>query len=385
MATRIRKYAAMPLPLLITNTQGPPVLAPYGFVGTRAQTPEVYNVGLTSGLTARNASFMRDSVSQIKFAWANWIMNHQFVAGNTLTLKASVEYPAGTFTQVTFGGSATGVVAAGGLLESDFVAVNIPDGAQFWTRCYAVWSVGALTSLTQANATLGEASVYPGTDQTMSGTITSTGYALCQPCMIVGRTAKKNVLIIGDSLQSATGSMTNPNGAYAQLPNALNDYAWAVMPMPGLRASQFLSGVGAEQDTIASYPTDIVSGFGMNDFGEPVSAATLLARQETIRQRYLSKVFHLATVNANTTSTDSWATLGNQTVQSFEAAKVTYNTAVRAGIAGYGSFYECAGVTETALNSGKWKSDGTAFKYTVDGVHPSVYAALQYAAAHFTL
>ena len=51
---------------------------------------------------------------------------------------ASIEYPAGTFTQVKFGGSATGTVPSGGILTSDSVSVTIPKGATFYVRRYHV-------------------------------------------------------------------------------------------------------------------------------------------------------------------------------------------------------------------------------------------------------
>lgn len=46
---------------------------------------------------------------------------------------------------------------------------------------------------------------------------------------------------------------------------------------------------------------------------------------------------------------------------------------LRAGDAGHPlvGYFETADAVETARNSGKWKVDGTANKYTSDGVHPN--------------
>jgi len=114
------------------------------------------------------------------------------------------------------------------------------------------------------------------------------------------------------------------------------------------------------------------------------------------------------TITPSTTSTDSFATLANQT------AALSFSTAgngtreqlndwlrdggpIRDGVAAaigapdairsshnahpLSGVLEMADTVESSRNSGKWKVDGTALKWTGDGIHPSNYAYVQAAIA----
>lgn len=54
-------------------------------------------------------------------------------------------------------------------------------------------------------------------------------------------------------------------------------------------------------------------------------------------------------------------------------------TADRAGEVGHPlhAVFDVADIFETARNSGRWKTDGTAGKWTADGIHPTQHAYLQ--------
>lgn len=56
-----------------------------------------------------------------------------------------------------------------------------------------------------------------------------------------------------------------------------------------------------------------------------------------------------------------------------DAPATDENTDVRANSLGYTGSFDCAAVSESSLNSGKWKVDGTTFKYTTDGTHHSPF------------
>src|SRR5215207_2795708 len=62
--------------------------------------------------------------------------------GGTLTVEASIEYPKGTYTRVTFSGANQGTIANGAQIVSDLVTVNIPDRTPFWVRMWISSSVG---------------------------------------------------------------------------------------------------------------------------------------------------------------------------------------------------------------------------------------------------
>jgi len=75
-----------------------------------------------------------------------------------------------------------------------------------------------------------------------------------------------------------------------------------------------------------------------------------------------------ATILPYTTSTDSWATVGNQTPHANSAAIVTVNTYIRTAPEPLAGYIESAWAVESAPDSQKWKAP----LYTNDGLHPGV-------------
>ncbi len=105
----------------------------------------------------------------------------------------------------------------------------------------------------------------------------------------------------------------------------------------------------------------------------------------------------VCTVPPITTSTDSWATTGNQTVVNGETPRLQFNAWARDtthwaadGITG---IFDIADVCESTRNSGKWAVSGgvnalgtsIAQVMTDDGIHPLGYGnQLMAAASDFT-
>ena len=358
------------------------------FIATRTSAAGGNSTGTTS-LMSRFGTFARDNITSLKLAWSNWINNgtNPGMAANVMSIAASIEYPAGTFTQVTFSSATTGVAPALTTLYSDTIPVVIPNGAQFWVRTWQTGTLGVVFSVTTPDRTgLGEASSFPGSNQTMSGSVTDNANQICMPCAIIGTSAKPAAFIIGDSRQAGNGdSFSSASGGFGQMGYGLNNYAWSVIGVAGQTAAQYLSVAGALQADLAQWATDIVCPYGINDITAGTSAATLQTTQGSIRALYPTKKFHVTTLDCVSTSTDAWATLVNQTTEAHNAARVTYNTAVRLNSLGFDPAFDCAAVSESSLNSGLWQVDGTANKYTVDGTHPSPFLYALYGGAGFTL
>lgn len=144
--------------------------------------------------------------------------------------------------------------------------------------------------------------------------------------------------------------------------------------------------------------THAVIALGANDLTATVgSDATLRTNQLVLATMLAGRGMkcYTDTILPSTTSTDSWATTANQTKNANEPQRLTYNAWVRAGMpidpttklrvavgtsgalvtgqAGhpFAGWFETTDQVETARDSGLWKVDGTAFKWTVDGIHPS--------------
>jgi hypothetical protein len=155
-------------------------------------------------LMTRSAHIATDNLSSISVMIQNYASG-----GSGASFTASVEYPAGTFTQLLFSGGATLSHAASSNRGafSDYVTIpgGIPNGATFWVRIFMNASTAASWFfLPFQNTFLGEATAVSAsalTDMTMGGTITNSG-AICYPPMaIVGLTSNATVLLIGDSIQ----------------------------------------------------------------------------------------------------------------------------------------------------------------------------------------
>lgn len=302
--------------------------------------------------------------------------------GANATITASIEYPAGTFTQLLFSGSATGTVPNKGILQSDLATLSIPAGATFWVRSWWNSSAGIIYTAVR-NAALGDlmnASVGSITDQTMSGTIThNAGSFASPPIAIVGNTNGVSVCLVGDSICAGIVTGTGESEASNTLPydGKIGILARSMDDLPFLNL-----GVSSElaRDWIANsdgkklllpYFSHVIVQLGINDFGA--------SRTPTELQTDIDAIFALlpariqkwqTTITARSTSTDSWATTTNQTYTGGTNVK-THNTNVRAGIAGLQGYFDLRLALESSPGSDKWAVDGTANKYTQDGLHPS--------------
>jgi hypothetical protein len=306
--------------------------------------------------------------------------------GTTATYTASIEYPAGTFYQATFGGQVSGTAASLKYLVSDPIAVRIPSGASFFVRVYRVHAAGSFsapfsTVATTLSNTAGDACTFGSTnavtDKTMGGTVTATNLQIAIPPMaIIGITSKPSVILIGDSRVSG-----------------INDTPTTTSPAVGETARSFwnakigYSNIGIASSTAAgfsalnypmtaqliNYATHIVSNYGVNDlYTNGSTAAATLGFQQLIASTYPGKWFFAATVAPYTTSSDGWETLGNQSQQSTadNTQRIAYNTALRAGgISGITGTIDIASAVESSLNSGLWIVNGTLHQYTADGIH----------------
>lgn len=381
---KTRIYSAMPLPIRVGMTAAvtPPTLR---FVARRAQVASG-SASTVQSLMSRSALLAETDISTLRIAWANWQADTTLsgAPGNVLTVKASVEYPAGVFTQVKFSGVAAGVAPPITTLWSDDLGVSIPKGSTFWVRTWQVGTVGILFNSLAPNITLGEASNFPGSDQTLSGTV-ATGAGIFGPCAVVGLSSAPAALLLGDSRTAGIGDNNQSATGSFGLGSGFNPYAWSAIGVYGTTSAQYIATAGALQADLAQYATDIINLYGINDFFAGASAATLKARLTTIRALYPTKKYHVITLGPSADSNNLWVDLPGQTPFANNAERVAHNTNVRADSLGFDPFFDYAAISESSLNSGKWAVDGTANKYTADGTHESPYCYALYASAGFTL
>lgn len=361
-----------------------------GQVATKCRIPVNRS---TSNLqaNARTHHIARDAISSLKIELPNWYWTRggtltEANGGGNITYTASIEYPAGTFTQVKWSGATSVVVASGNSALSDFVNVSIPIGAAFWVRSYAVAATAIVftdgnAGFPQNDLANGEAYEYAAsgiTDKTMGGTITDNGAAsapILSPTAIVAQTTRPSALIIGDSRDWGFNDLYDATGD-------LGDVARSIGPVVGYInagcAGDTFSGfitAHAKRVALATYVSHVIVGDAINALrsggsGQNKTAATVLGELQTILGYFSTKICLTSTCGGpNSTSTDSWATTANQTVNANSAQIIAYNNAIRAGVANSVGFYDVADQVESARDSGKWWVTGAANGTTLDGLH----------------
>jgi hypothetical protein len=357
---------------------------PVGLVGTRTSVPEEFLD--QPQLYGVFASVARDNLTSLRVVYSHWYGNGVSPGvGKNLTVEAELEYPAGVYTPITFTGASSITTAPLTNITSDPIVVSIPIGAIFKIRGLYT---GCCNLHRGPNATIGEGNVFPATGLNL---VTGRSAAFnanftYAPSAIIGSTNKRSAIILGDSRPSGLGDVySRADGSYGNAGGALNAYAWAQMVQWGGKASDYLAGAGALQAELAAYATDIVSQLAANDLFALATAASIITSQASIRALYPSKRFHLCTVEPKSSSTDSFATLANQTTDACNAQLQLYNAAVLANSMGYDTPLNFATVGESSVGSGKWKVDGTANKYVLDGIHQSPFCYGLYPGAGFTL
>jgi lysophospholipase L1-like esterase len=336
---------------------------------------------------SRTPHVLKSAVSALSIVLPGWYVNGQTeTAAASASWTASIEYPANTFVQVTFGGSTTGTIANGGNLVSDMMPVSIPKGAKFWVRLFQ----NAPSKAIYFNYYAGDGTAYftsPATDLTMSTAAISSGAlsasifaSTTTPIAILGMSTDPAIGIFGDSIAVGRGDTADAGvPLQGHLGRAFGaNYAEGNMGISGDTMATFLAG-NAKRMSLAQYFTHFAINMGINDVTGGASAATVATNTNALVALFGGKPVALCTLAPKTTSTDSWATTANQTVTASEATRVTENTRRLAGVPGVKAIYDVNPAVESVASpeSGLWKAPS----YTADGTHPAVAAYKAEAAA----
>jgi len=352
----------------------PPYL---GQVATRCFCPRVFNA-TPKQLMSRSRHRAADAISSLQIKIPNWHVDFnvggvlgETAVGAAATVTASIEYPAGTFTQVKFAGSATGNIADGASLLSDPVTVCIPQNAFFFVRFFYQNTAGIPYEDRGGDDAYGEAMTYAAsglTDQTMSGTVvqTTAGYRT-GPTAIVAMTQRPAIMLLGASnVYGSTDTHDDSTGDIGSLARSIGpSLAYINASLRGDLANYWINNGHAERLALKQYCSHVIVGLGRNDLFTGRTAVQTLADLQSIYALLLDKPIYQVTLEPTSTSTDSWATTVNQTTAAWNGERVTLNASIRAVPAPLRNYIEIADIYETSRGSGIWKAPG----YTSDGVH----------------
>lgn len=282
----------------------------------------------------RSPHYLRDSVAQMRIVLPNWFVTSQVETNGSGadTWSASIEYPAGTFTRVTFGGNNTGTASVGNNLISDLVTAP-PKDVKFWVRLFL--NSAGLIKFFQYYAGDGTAQAEFGvsglTDKTMGGamaTVASSNTGFIMPCAIIGVSAMPAVADVGDSISVGRG---DSDGVGRALQGHLGRAYGAVYPnghvgVSGDRIQAYLLSNSKRTALVNNYFTHVAFNMGINDVSAGRTAPQVEADTNSMLNLFPGKPKAVCTLGPVSTSTDGWVTVVNQT------ASVATSNAVRSAV-----------------------------------------------------
>lgn len=353
-----------------------------GQVATRCQFNSALVTGVQQGMF-REFHYARDDISAMTLRWDDRYSGSELASGATTTIECAIEYPSGTYTRVTFSGTNQGVMASGGSIVSDPIAVAIPNGAMFWLRTWKANTAGMLGADTNPHVLtgFGEATQTGATvpNVVMGGAISSNATYLSTPSAILAMTKKPSLLLVGDSRVVGLKDLpaTSRTGDSGEFARALGgSFGYICCAMSGESAQGFW-GQGAVRRSLKQYTSHVICNYGINDLN---SGGFNLAQMQTVYGNIWATLgapafpVYQATLPPMTTSTDSWATVANQTsLGAWEATRVATNNWIRTqGDIKLAGILDITLALESSKDSGKWMP---GYVGPADGVHENATGA----------
>lgn len=313
-------------------------------------------------------------LTNLTVAFAGFGANNpeQFIPG-PFTATCAVEYPVGTFTPFTFSGSGSVTVKPSeNLFFSDNLSIAIPAGATFYIKTFASWTAGNFWLTQDVAFTLASEWCNRGTglsDNTQTATTfspTGSPAAGLSPWVLTLSGLPKVLGVIGDSIAFAAPDSPSPIDGSRFINRAMRQQIPVVnLARTGDGFGLYLQQYNGRRQLLLGRVTHLISEYGTNDTFGSITLATLQAQAQAAWAQYLSRGIKVwqCTLTPRTTSTDNWATTGNQTIVSSAAETLMqgFNSWIRAnyaslGLSGYIDMRHAVDPTD----SGVWNVDGVA-------------------------
>ncbi len=309
------------------------------------------------------------------------------------TIKRYIEYPAGTYTAVTWGGIATVSIAPGAVVTSDPVAVSVPAGAAFFERTVIVSPPsGAIPTiqLPAGSSSLGLPDGKALADMGNGGSIAAdnsvNSFGACAILGDIANPSARAFLVIGDSIAFGQGdtSSAGPRGGSGWIGRWLDPLVpYAKIAVPGQGAAA-MAGLCATAQIVALLGalgyTDVIEEHGINDLRLARSEVQLLADLQTLWSQHPGRRVFQTTLTPRAASTNGYADVAGQVTKTDGSMTLlaTVNAAIRARPAGIAGVIEAADAAMSARDSAVW---GGPFPPVEDGTHPTSAKAAAMAAA----
>lgn len=352
--------------------------------GFRAKKPiqvatrcTVYHEGTTmtgtvAGTTYRYEHKMRTACHNLQLVFGNHYptSTSESSNANAITIQVAIEWN-GQTTRLHFNGEAQKTIGQGGMAITDPILRDIPEGSTFYTRTWVSVATDGVDTVPQHllldAAADGKAigNVVTSTGG-MTAASTERGYG---PSAIIGIPDRDDAIafgLYGDSIVTSPSSIGWPINLVEP------DYGYIIASRPTATAAGLETSSGnVYRLRYVQFCTHVIMNFGTNDFNGAESYSAVIARFQDLWERIKSagaEVYHSTTL-PRTSSTDSWATTGNQTpvsANSYNTKRANFNASLRNGEFPV-RVLDIAAAAETAsASSGVWKA-----AYTADGIHPN--------------
>lgn len=342
------------------------------------------------------------NIDQIRPMWIGmYYRNDNYLLGNTGsdTIEASIEYPAGTFTRLTFGGNNQVVLTGGNAVVADACPLVIPKGERFWVRTFLAASSGGLSprcSYPAAPSVIGvtDGADTSGSSKLLTGTIAvSASGNVWGPSAIFGRVARagaRGFLLFGDSVQFGASDATSvgAKGGSGIFQRALDPkYPWASIAVGGATLQALVSlptKITAIMDAMAPLggPTDVVANYCINDLKAGRTVSQLKADYQTLLGLTGGRFWPVTVGPRTTSATSNWTVTPGDQVPRTDGQwsnHPTFNQDVRAGLPGMAGYIEGGDLYASSRDSGYWAAHSPA--WTDDGTHHTSAGASAIAAA----
>lgn len=346
-----------------------------GQIATRSSTNNsLSSLGVNKFVQSKSAHMFPYGATSFQIVLIGWQGQGSDTAiGSATDATAEFEYPAGVCTTITFSGSSTGSIPSGSNLVSDAVAVTVATGGRGWMHIGLNNNTKLVWGGLQVNSSIGDAvnvsaTAIAHTPCQAPTTNVGVDVNLTPPAAIIALTREPSLCIVGDSIAYGIGSTANTNGDLGFAAQAIGaTYGYINQAVSSQTTVGFQAA--AKRSALArSYCTAVISEIGINNFvslGQ--TAAQVEAGLQLVYTQYSPLPTWQTTLTPNPTSTDNCATVGNQTVASFNTDWLAVNAYVAGTPSPLSGFFDVSNLVQSSANSGKWNAPG----YTPDCLHPS--------------
>lgn len=338
--------------------------------------------------------------SGFKIAYANWWVKSEssypaatfptcteINGTQTLLIRAAIEYPLGTFTEVKWSGSGTLLLAAGATTFSDDIAVIPPIGATFLVHVYGSTNgTGYGIPYYWGNEAVATTAVDAHNYSTASGvtidyhmqyhpTPAYNQNVMFPPVAIVGVTTAPAVAIIGDSIAHGWLDVANIDEYHG----AIGYYSASLVTLgiphanyaqPAEAGYLFASNSAKRRALINAYASHAICNFWGNDFSAGRTFSQLQTMVTDIAGLIDPQLSWTCAMPA-TDSTNVWADEAQQTTggTADENAHTDFNNYLLGGVPGIAHVFNPRPAVQGTVNQHKWK--GATPPLTPDGIHLS--------------